>query len=79
MSDRERIINKAKKLRSEIRQIFTDCESWNEFATARKKGEPPIDPDPYGDLRRLLAALDEQIDNDPGHGPIAPLRWERAH
>lgn len=78
-SERDKIINRAKKIRADILQSFTDAESWNENSDARKNGADPIDPDPYGELRRLLASIDEMLANDKGFGPIATLTFERSH
>lgn len=74
---RDRILNRFRAVRQEVEQIFTDAAAWNEYV--REPDEPEIDPDPFGDLRRLGAALDELLANDPGIGPIAPLRFERSH
>lgn len=78
MSDpeRRRIINNARKLRANIEQIFIDCASWND--NARKPDDAPIDPDPFGEMRRMADQLDDFLANDPGHGPIAPLKFQRS-
>jgi hypothetical protein len=34
---------------------------------------------PYRDLRRLAAAIDTLLAEDPGHGPIASLDLARSH
>lgn len=75
--ERRRILRKYKRLRAEVQQIFTDAESWNEFA--RKPDEEPIDPDPFGELKRLLSAIDELLANDKGIGPIAAMNFTRSH
>jgi len=79
MADRQRaaILEHLRDMRREVEQIFTDAASWNE--NARAPGEPAVDPDPCGDMRRLLASIDDILTNDPGHGPIALLKWQRAH
>ena len=75
-TQRAGIIARARRLRVEIEQNFTDGASWNE--NARKPGEAPIDPDPHGEMRRLANALDEMLANDTGEGPIAPLNFTRT-
>ncbi len=78
-SERARIIRRFKRLRAEIRQQFIDAESWNDHSEARKNGAAPVDPDPFGEMKRLVAALDELLANDPGEGPIAKLNFTRSH
>ena len=56
---RARLIRRARALRAEIEQVFTDCASWND--NHRKPGEPPIDADPDGSLRRMADALDRLL------------------
>jgi hypothetical protein len=81
MSDpeRERILNNARKLRAHIEQIFVDAASWNEHSTARKNGADAINPDPFGEMRRLADAIDKMLAEDPGHGPLAPIEFTRSH
>jgi len=76
-SERARILNRSRRLRDELKQYFTDIASWNQ--NTRKPDEEPIDPDPFGEMGRLLGALEEHLANDPGYGPIAPLKFERSH
>ena len=76
-AERASLISRARTLRAGIQQIFTDAESWND--NARRPDEEPVDPDPFGEMRRLLAAIDEMLANDPGHGPIAPIKFTRSH
>lgn len=73
---RAAIIERGRNLLREIRQTFLDCDHWNRHV--RRPGEQLIDVDPYGELRSLAAALEEQLANDSGVGPIAPLKsWVR--
>lgn len=76
-AERRRLIARAVRLRAEIQQTFTDAASWND--NVRKPDEEPINPDPFGEMRRLLAAIDTMLENDPGHGPIAPIHFTRSH
>lgn len=75
--ERSRIINSMKRLRRSVQIDLDTVAYWN--AHVRKPDEEPIEPDPFGEMRRLLACLDRVIDNDPGHGPIAALGFERSH
>lgn len=59
MVERAELIERAKKLRAEIEQIFIDTQHWNS-RNAPWKG-PAIDPDPDGELRRLADGLDQTI------------------
>lgn len=79
MSDpeRRRILRRLKKLRREIEIDFNTAAYWNEHV--RKSDEEPIDPDPFGEMRRLADAIDKLLANDKGEGPIAKLEWERSH
>lgn len=70
-ADRARIIAHARRLRSDIEQIFTDCEHWNTLV--RAPNEAPLDPDPDGTLRHLANGLDRQLAEDVGSGPIPPI------
>lgn len=56
---RQRLTERAMKLRADIEQIFIDCASWND--NARKPGEALIDPDPDGKLRRMADGLDRML------------------
>jgi len=78
-NERARIIARLRRLRREIEVEFNTCAHWNDYSTARKAGCDPIDQDPYGDLRRLAAAIDTLLAEDPGHGPIAYLDFARSH
>lgn len=53
MTERERLFQRARTLKGDIEQVFTDTAAWNDLA--RKPGEAPIDPDPDGTLACLLA------------------------
>lgn len=63
---REQLIGRAKVLRAEIEQIFTDAASWNE--NTRKPDEEPIDPDPDGAMRRIADGLDRMLANESKGG-----------
>lgn len=52
---RESLLKRRKDLAREIEQIFLDAEHWN--TSVRKIDEAPIDPDPDGELKRMLASL----------------------
>lgn len=77
MKTRSQIIDGLRRLRRDVQLDINSIESWNE--NVRKPDEEPIDPDPFGDLRRLIACIDNVLENDPGHGPIAPLNFQRSH
>ena len=66
-----RIIARAKRLKAEIEQIFTDAAWWND--NGRHPHEDQIDPDPDGLLRRLVDGIDRMLADDDGHGPIPPI------
>jgi len=72
--ERARILGKFRTLRGEILQTFVDIDSWNTHV--RKPDEAPIDPDPGGELRRLVAAIDDLLAADTGSGPIPALKWK---
>lgn len=55
MTRRELFVFRMRKLKEEIEQIFTDAEYWN--SRVRKAGEPKIDPDPDGELGRMLKSI----------------------
>ena len=59
MKTRNEIVANARRMRTEIRQIFTDCEYWND--NARKIDEEKINPDPDGKLTLMAKALDEML------------------
>jgi hypothetical protein len=50
---RQQIIDEARRIITEIRQIFVDAERWNSL----HPDEKPIDPDPHGTLNELLRRL----------------------
>lgn len=56
MKTRLEIINETKRIRRECQQILTDADHWN--TNVRKGDEKPIDPDPNGELKRIIAACD---------------------
>jgi hypothetical protein len=55
------MLDNARRIRSDIEQIFIDVESWNDNSIARKNGAERIDPDPGGEMRRWALALDKNI------------------
>lgn len=79
MSDpeRQRILRRFKKLRRSLELDFNTANYWNEHV--RKPDEEPIDADPFGEMRRLMAAIDELLAHDTGSGPIASLNFLRSH
>lgn len=62
MNERIEILNRMKKLRAEILQLFVDADVWN--TVYRKPDERIIDPDPDGKLKRLADALEKSIGNE---------------
>ncbi len=64
---RVEIINEMRRLRDRCQETIAMSEGWNR-ANPR---QAPIDVDPDGRLRRMIAAYDRVLREDPGHGPIA--------
>jgi hypothetical protein len=62
MKTRFEIIEGVKRLRRESQQIINDAESWN--LNFRKPGADLIDPDPDGELKRIIAACDACLANE---------------
>lgn len=62
MKTRLQIINEAKRIRAEYQQIICDTEYWN--TQVRKEHEPPIDPDPDGELKRTIERIDLMLANE---------------
>lgn len=60
MKTRLEIINEVKRVRSECAQIITDAEHWN----STHPSEEPIDPDPDGELHRIIAGCDATLANE---------------
>lgn len=56
------VIERAKRLRVEIGEIFRDAEHWNK--NVRVLGEQPIDPDPDGQLRAIIKGIDAMLRNE---------------
>lgn len=52
---KESLLKRRDQLICEIEQIFTDAEHWN--LCVRASHEEPINPDPDGELRRMLSGL----------------------
>jgi hypothetical protein len=71
VSDRETtraaLIDRAKKMRAEIQQIFDDAAHWNGRNVPWKGA--PIDPDPDGQLARLAASIDRMLQADGAPAP----------
>ena len=80
MTTRAELIQRLRNLRDEIRQQFTDADHWNRIVRPlRYPDAQPINPDPHGDLQRLLDRINHVLDHDKGHGPIEPLDFQRVH
>ena len=56
---REQIILQAREIRSNIAQMFSDAQHWNDV-NAPWKG-PPIEPDQDGKLRRIADCIDRVL------------------
>ena len=57
---RRELVQRAKKQRDEILQLFADAAHWNESHTRFEH----IDPDPAGELERMLIGLEVCIENE---------------
>lgn len=77
MKTRSELIGSLKRLRRNVQIDLNTIAYWNEYV--RKPSEELIDPDPGGDMQRLIKCIDRVLENDPGHGPIAPLGFQRSH
>ncbi len=62
VAQRARLVEKVRHARQDIAQMFLDYEHWN--TQVRQPHEPPVDPDPDGDLRLLAAFYDRLLAND---------------
>lgn len=76
MKTRAEILDGLRQLRADCQLEFDTIARWN---ARRSPDQAPLNADPYGELRRLVAAIDDILEHDPGHGPIAELRFERSH
>ena len=56
---RAAIISRARQIRCEIEQIFTDAAHWNRIHVTWK--DKPIDPDPDCQLRRIGEGIDRML------------------
>jgi hypothetical protein len=56
---RASLTQRARDLRAEIEQMFTDAASWND--NARPPGVAPLNPDPDGQMRRIADELDRWL------------------
>ena len=59
---REAIIQRARDMRVNIEQIFSDAEHWNRLHVPWKG--LPINPDPDGKLRRIADGIDKMLANE---------------
>jgi len=66
---RAEIVGEMRRLRDECQDIIASCEYWN----AAHPNEEPINPDPDGRLRRMIAAYDRVLDGDPASA-LSPRR-----
>jgi hypothetical protein len=48
---RPQLIARMRRLRDDIRQMFADAASWNDFSEARARGCPPAEIDPTGEMQ----------------------------
>lgn len=55
----ETIAARAREIRLSILQIFADAEHWNRFNVPWKG--PAIDPDPNGQLKRMVDVIDRML------------------
>lgn len=76
-SQRQVIVQRARALRAEIAQHFTDVEHWNNNQ-ARKDAAAVIDPDPDGILRRMADGLDRMLDAESKRTTRDRSRIDRA-
>jgi hypothetical protein len=56
---RKKLIQRARALRDEISQMFTDVDHWNRCV--RAVDEEEINPDPNGELTKLRASLNRML------------------
>lgn len=54
---RSQIVERLKRLRKEIYQIFLDAQHWNNI----HPDEEPVNPDPDGKLWRMMTAIDKTL------------------
>lgn len=66
---RDALIQRAKRLRTEIKQIFADAEHWNTHV--RTRFEKLIDPDPDGELARMASGLDRMLAEQAARSGVA--------
>jgi hypothetical protein len=59
---RSELLAQARRIRREIKQIFSDAEYWN--MNTRKPHEEVINPDPNGQLKRIANNLDAMLKNE---------------
>jgi hypothetical protein len=64
---REQLIDRAKRIRASIEQIFTDAKYWNEHV--RTPFQEPIDPDPDGELAKWAKAIDGMLAKEAARFP----------
>lgn len=61
---RAELIDRARRIRSDIEQVFIDVEYWNRIHPEHD----PIDPDPDGQLGRWAKAIDEMLAREGERG-----------
>lgn len=69
---REQIVADVRRFHAEITQYFADVASWNDNSRARKEGAEPIDPDPDGEVGRILAGLTAFLAEEDAR-PLPPI------
>lgn len=62
MKQRHEIINEALRIRTEITQIFNDCEHWN--TAVRKPSVVPINADPNGQMERYRSSIEAMLQKE---------------
>lgn len=63
---REELISDARRIKTEIDQIFVDAEYWN--ANVRKPEMAIVDPDPFGQLTRIRAGIVKMLKAEDSNG-----------
>lgn len=71
-AERQRLINETARIIGNINQYFTDVAYWNDNTRLRLyPDDPPIDPDPDGQMARWKRGLEESLKHEAllGHFP----------
>jgi len=63
-AEKARIVQNMLRTRQEIAQVFIDAGAWNAAHPDEKQLTVEADVDPDGELRRIAAWLDEQLDGE---------------